>query len=154
MKKKQNQTKTQTQQKQKIQFSLGLGFQSPIINFFFPIWIPKLSQMRRNCCHISLAFVLKLLNFLQAFVGVSIIVYSLWMLNQWNHHIPISPPSPPAPSAPSPSSSSLSLFFDSSSDPARGFKLEVEAEAVMVSGFDGGFGFETDFTSFQLPAPW
>ncbi|KAK9993236.1 hypothetical protein SO802_022939 [Lithocarpus litseifolius] len=112
--------------------------------------------MRRNCCHISLAFVLKLLNFLQAFVGVSIIVYSVWMLNQWNNHIPISPPSPspPAPSAPSPSSSSssVSLFFDSSSDQARGFKLEVEAD--MVSGFDGGFGFETDFTSFQLPAPW
>jgi hypothetical protein len=107
--------------------------------------------MRRNCCHISLAFVLKLLNFLQAFVGVSIIVYSAWMLNQWNNEIPI-PPSPPLPpSAPSPasSSSSLSLFFDSS-DPARNFNLEAD----MVSGFDAGLGFEVDLTSFQLPAPW
>ena len=160
MKKKQNQTRNTDKAKTtKAENTILIRVRVSKSNhklIFFPIWIPKLSQMRRNCCHISLAFVLKLLNFLQAFVGVSIIVYSLWMLNQWNHHIPISPPSPPAPSAPSPSSSSLSLFFDSSSDPARGFKLEVEAEAeaVMVSGFDGGFGFETDFTSFQLPAPW
>ncbi|GMY06163.1 tetraspanin-18-like isoform X1 [Fagus crenata] len=107
--------------------------------------------MRRNCCHISLAFVLKLLNFLQAFVGVSIIVYSAWMLNQWNNEIPI-PPSPPLPpSAPSPasSSSSLSLFFDSS-DPDRNFNLEAD----MVSGFDAGLGFDVDLNSFQLPAPW
>ncbi|OIW01667.1 hypothetical protein TanjilG_04635 [Lupinus angustifolius] len=49
--------------------------------------------MRPNCCHNSLAFLLKFLNFLQAFIGVSIILYSTWMFNQWNHHIP-KPPLP------------------------------------------------------------
>ncbi|KAK7279468.1 hypothetical protein RJT34_24521 [Clitoria ternatea] len=44
--------------------------------------------MRCNCCHVSVAFVLKFLNFLQAFVGVSILLYSVWMLNQWDHHVP------------------------------------------------------------------
>ncbi|PIN00836.1 hypothetical protein CDL12_26659 [Handroanthus impetiginosus] len=41
--------------------------------------------MRTPCCHTCLAFILKFLNFLQAFVGVSIIVYSAYMLNQWQH---------------------------------------------------------------------
>lgn len=105
--------------------------------------------MRRNCCHISLAFVLKFLNFLQAFIGVSIIVYSVWMLNQWNHDVPMSPP----PSAPSPASS-LSLFL--SSEPARvsNHITTVDLAADMVSGFDSGFGLEVDLNSFQLPAPW
>ncbi|XP_057427512.1 tetraspanin-18 [Lotus japonicus] len=49
--------------------------------------------MRPNCCHVSLAFVLKFLNFLQAFVGVSILLYSVWMLNQWDHRVP-QPPLP------------------------------------------------------------
>ncbi|XP_058771021.1 tetraspanin-20-like [Vicia villosa] len=49
--------------------------------------------MRPNCCHFSLAFVLKFLNFLQAFVGVSILLYSIWMLNQWDHFSP-QPPLP------------------------------------------------------------
>ncbi|CAL5207098.1 unnamed protein product [Lathyrus oleraceus] len=47
--------------------------------------------MRSNCCHFSLAFVLKFLNFLQAFVGVSILLYSIWMLNQWGHYSPQPP---------------------------------------------------------------
>ncbi|XP_061368604.1 tetraspanin-18-like [Gastrolobium bilobum] len=52
--------------------------------------------MRPNCCHVSLAFLLKFLNFLQAFVGVSILLYSIWMFNQWDHHVP-QPPLPPIP---------------------------------------------------------
>ncbi|XP_059432677.1 tetraspanin-18-like [Corylus avellana] len=109
--------------------------------------------MRPNCCHISLAFVLKFFNFLQAFIGVSIIVYSVWMLNQWNDHVPISPPPPLPPSAPSPASS-LSLFL--SSEPARvsNHIPTVDLPSDMVSGFDGGFGLEVDLNSFQLPAPW
>ncbi|CAJ2651873.1 tetraspanin-20-like [Trifolium pratense] len=50
--------------------------------------------MRINCCHFSLAFVLKFLNFLQAFVGASILLYSIWMLNHWDHYIPQPPPLP------------------------------------------------------------
>ncbi|KAJ1394556.1 Tetraspanin/Peripherin [Sesbania bispinosa] len=49
--------------------------------------------MRPNCCHVSIAFLLKFLNFLQAFVGVSILLYSIWMLNQWDHRAP-QPPLP------------------------------------------------------------
>ncbi|CAL0316887.1 unnamed protein product [Lupinus luteus] len=47
--------------------------------------------MRPNCCHKSLTFLLKFLNFVQSFIGVSIFLYSLWMLNQWNRHIPETP---------------------------------------------------------------
>ncbi|KAL1330050.1 hypothetical protein HN51_047215 [Arachis hypogaea] len=53
--------------------------------------------MRFNCCHVSLAFVLKFLNFLQAFIGVSILMYSIWMLNQWNHQEIPQPPFPHSP---------------------------------------------------------
>lgn len=49
--------------------------------------------MRLHCCHFSLAFLLKFLNFLQAFVGLSILLYSIWMLNQWDHFTP-QPPLP------------------------------------------------------------
>ncbi|KAK7393324.1 hypothetical protein VNO78_21877 [Psophocarpus tetragonolobus] len=53
--------------------------------------------MRLNFCHISLAFVLKFLNFLQSFVGISILLYSLWMFNEWDHRVPPPPlPLPPA----------------------------------------------------------
>ncbi|KAG2719415.1 hypothetical protein I3843_03G256000 [Carya illinoinensis] len=105
--------------------------------------------MRSNCCHFSLAFVLKFLNFLQAFVGVSIIVYSVWMLNQWSHHVPISPPT----SAPSPAPS-LSLFLDSESAWVSNPITRVNLAADIVSGFDGGSGLELDLNSFRLPAPW
>lgn len=52
----------------------------------------KHPKMRTPCCHTFLAFVLKFLNFLQTFIGISIIIYSAYMLNQWQHHTP-----PPAP---------------------------------------------------------
>lgn len=49
--------------------------------------------MRTPCSHTFLAFILKFLNFLQAFIGVVIIVYSAYMLNQWHHHHnPFPPP--------------------------------------------------------------
>ncbi|KAL8504945.1 hypothetical protein ACS0TY_016228 [Phlomoides rotata] len=40
--------------------------------------------MRIPCCHTFLAFTLKFLNFLQAFVGVVVIVYSAYVLSKWN----------------------------------------------------------------------
>lgn len=52
--------------------------------------------MRLNLCHVSLGFVLKFLNFLQCFVGLSILLYSLWMFNEWDHSVPPDPPLPPA----------------------------------------------------------
>ncbi|KAE8672087.1 Tetraspanin-20 [Hibiscus syriacus] len=106
--------------------------------------------MQTNCCHVPFAFVLKLLNSLQAFVGVSIVLYSIWMLDQWNHHVPISPPA----LAPSPSSSVPdSVLFNSGP--------EVGAQAARV--FDGlaaglvfglGDGVELNLSSVELPAPW
>ncbi|KAG8486886.1 hypothetical protein CXB51_020398 [Gossypium anomalum] len=105
--------------------------------------------MRPNCCHVSFAFVLKFLNFLQAFLGVSILLYSLWMLDQWNHHVPISPP----PSAPSPASS-LPVLFNSRPEVggARAAKVFDDLAAGLVSGLDNGVEFE--LSSVKLPAPW
>ncbi|XP_020574482.1 tetraspanin-18 [Phalaenopsis equestris] len=42
--------------------------------------------MRPNCFLSCLAVLLKFLNFLQAFVGVSIVIYSVWVLNQTLKH--------------------------------------------------------------------
>ncbi|OAY34701.1 tetraspanin-18 [Manihot esculenta] len=101
--------------------------------------------MRRNCFHISLAFLLKLFNFLQAFIGVCIILYSVWMLNQWNHRVP----SPPPPLVlPSLDSSSLSRLPNSNSHSLRVLNLVTD----VAYGIDDGLGL--DFNSFKLPAPW
>ncbi|KAK9944913.1 hypothetical protein M0R45_010455 [Rubus argutus] len=101
--------------------------------------------MRPTCCQVSLAFVLKFLNFLQAFVGVSIIIYSAWMLDRWNHHIPVFPP----PSAPSPDAS-LSLSSDAGavSDQITPLNFAVQ----LASGFDDGMGFQLN--ALKLPSPW
>lgn len=101
--------------------------------------------MQRNCCHVSFAFILKSLNFLQAFIGVSVIIYSIWMLDRWNHHVPVYPP---APSAPSPDSSSSLYIFLNSDDHHQ----VTTPFNIMVSGFDDGLGF--NLNSIQLPAPW
>ncbi|PPD97800.1 hypothetical protein GOBAR_DD05177 [Gossypium barbadense] len=84
--------------------------------------------MRLNCCHVSFAFVLKFLNFLQAFLGVSILLYSLRMLDQWNHHVPISPP----PSAPS-LDSSLSVLFILRPEVGRAQAAKVFDDLAAVS---------------------
>lgn len=118
--------------------------------------------MQRNCCHISFAFILKLLNFLQGFIGVSIILYSIWMLDQWNHHVPV-PPLPPLAPTPdtSVSSSSLSLFLNSDTTQSRVLSHDHRRLTtstgpldVTVSGFDDVSGLGFDFNSFELPAPW
>ncbi|KAF3793517.1 Tetraspanin-20 [Nymphaea thermarum] len=48
-------------------------------------------------CKGFLASMLKFLNYLQTFVGVAIILYSLWMFSHWNHHDHIPPTSAPSP---------------------------------------------------------
>ncbi|KAH7517483.1 hypothetical protein FEM48_Zijuj09G0069600 [Ziziphus jujuba var. spinosa] len=103
--------------------------------------------MWQNCCHISLAFVPKFLDFLQAFIGVSIVLYSVWMVDQWENLIPISPP----PSSP-PDFSSLSLFLHSDSDAISDQTTPLNFKVDLVSGFDGAFGL--DLHSFKLLAPW
>ncbi|KAK8521760.1 hypothetical protein V6N13_021838 [Hibiscus sabdariffa] len=104
--------------------------------------------MRPTCFQVSFAFVLKSLNFLQGFFGVSILLYSLWMLDQWNHHVPVSPP----PLAPSPESS-LSVFFNSRPEVgARAARVFDDFAVGLVSGLDNGIGF--NLSSFKLPAPW
>ncbi|GMI73523.1 hypothetical protein like AT2G20230 [Hibiscus trionum] len=104
--------------------------------------------MQSNCYHVSFAFVLKFLNFLQGFIGVSIILYSIWMLDQWNHKVPNFLP----PSAASPESSLSALAIS---------RPEVGAQAAgILDGFavglelelDNGIGF--DLSSVKLPAPW
>ncbi|XP_039034871.1 tetraspanin-20-like [Hibiscus syriacus] len=104
--------------------------------------------MRRGCFQVSFAFVLKFLNFLQAFFGVSILLYSIWMLDQYNHHVPDSPP----PLAPSPESS-LSAFFNSKPEVgARAARVFDDFAVGLSSGLDNGVGF--NLSSVKLPAPW
>ncbi|XP_024018428.1 tetraspanin-18 [Morus notabilis] len=104
--------------------------------------------MQRHCCHISLAFFLKFLIFLQAFVGVSIILYSIWMLDQWHDRIPISPPVPPV--APSPDSSPPSSLLTTGGVSDEILPSNVAAD--FVSSFDDGF--ELYLRALNLPAPW
>ncbi|RWW33808.1 hypothetical protein GW17_00001465 [Ensete ventricosum] len=42
--------------------------------------------MRPSLCRSCLAVALKFLNFLQTFVGVSVLIYSIWVLNRWHRH--------------------------------------------------------------------
>ena len=70
------------------------------------------------------------------------------MLDQWNHHVPISPP----PLAPS-SESSLSILFNSRPKVGAQEAGVFDDFAVgLVSGLDNGVGF--DLSSVKLPAPW
>ncbi|KAJ7972555.1 putative Tetraspanin family protein [Quillaja saponaria] len=68
------------------------------------------------------------------------------MLNQWNHHIPITPPSAPSPDV------SLSIPMNSQPAWVSGQITSLNLAVDMVSGFDDGVGF--DLHSFKLPAPW
>ncbi|CAN0897768.1 TOM2AH2 [Linum grandiflorum] len=97
--------------------------------------------MRPNCCHVSLAFLLKFFNFLQAFLGISIILYSVWMLDQWNHHLPVSPPPFPAPS----SSSSPSVVL------SRSHSITTTLDLASQMEFSG---LGLYLNSVDLPAPW
>ncbi|XP_022931236.1 tetraspanin-20-like [Cucurbita moschata] len=108
--------------------------------------------MARTCCHVSLAFILKCFNFLQAFVGISIIVYSAWMLDRWNHQVPVSPPPSPVPAlAPSPASSaSFYLNSESVSLADRITAANLAGDLIPELGTD----LELDLNAFKLPAPW
>ncbi|KAF8392086.1 hypothetical protein HHK36_022427 [Tetracentron sinense] len=97
-----------------------------------------------SCCRSFLAFLLKFLNFLQSFVGVSIIIYSIWMLNQWNMHPGIPPPSAPSPD------SSVPLLLNSDIVRVSEQNLPLNLAEDIVSGFDDVLQFDL----IKFPGPW
>uniref|UniRef100_A0A1J3JH57 Tetraspanin-18 n=1 Tax=Noccaea caerulescens TaxID=107243 RepID=A0A1J3JH57_NOCCA len=101
--------------------------------------------MRHNCCHLSFASTLKILNFVQAFFGVSIIIYSIWMLDQYNRHVPVDPP-PSPPTAYLPDSSSSGIEISEPLNNPIGFVASIGL------GSNGDHGFS--LRSLDLPAPW
>jgi hypothetical protein len=108
--------------------------------------------MARNCCHVSFASVLKILNFIQAFIGVSIIIYSIWMLDQYNRHVPVEPP----PSQPPAASSPDSYSFSSSGIEITGVSDSLKNPINLVPGLVIGSGGDSGFSlrSLDLPAQW
>ncbi|XAR61013.1 hypothetical protein NMG60_11034585 [Bertholletia excelsa] len=107
----------------------GLGFQMPQRRLRDKTPTP--------CCHSFLAFVLKFLNFLQAFVGLSIVLYSVYMLSEYYRHpVPSPPPTPFPPN------------FHAVRVPDHSSSLNFAAE--VGSGLDDGLLFNT----LSLPAPW
>lgn len=90
---------------------------------------------KTNCCHSFLAYNLKFLNFLQFFVGICIIIYSVYILNQWQNRSPIFPPPAPSPNP--------SIVAANQIEP---FNVAVR----MVSGLEE----EVHLYVNQLPAPW
>eukprot|EP01018_Ginkgo_biloba_P020836 Gb_12923 [translate_table: standard] len=114
-------------------------------------------------CRGFIAFLLKFLNFIQTFIGASMILYSVWMLNHWQSHV-----HPPPPIAPSPNNYDTNydlpaelMFHDSSIG-----QLEVPLSSLQMitsgdhlqfrklgqhsSGLTAGF----DVPKHNLPAPW
>ncbi|XP_058101354.1 tetraspanin-20-like [Magnolia sinica] len=101
-------------------------------------------------CQSFLAFQLKFLNFLQTFIGISIIIYSVWMLDQWNRHgqIPLPPSSAPSPQGSLDLHNSAILRSDSVAVP--GHVLSMRFGVEIASGFEDGIGMNF----IKLPAPW
>lgn len=101
--------------------------------------------MRAPCCHSFLSFLLKFLHFLQTFAGISLILYSIYLLNQWNHHH--STPHHPIP-APSPAN------FDGKTVKFGSLPVldRVEPLKLFGEGFEVVSGEKLN--SVELPAPW
>ncbi|XP_075508436.1 tetraspanin-18 [Primulina tabacum] len=95
------------------------------------------SAMRTPWCHTFVSFILKFLNFLQAFVGVAIVIYSAYMLTQWQNHRDEFPPPAPSPS-------------DS--------EVELDAQVIITMNFAYGVvSFDDNALRMglhSLPAPW
>ncbi|KAL8160697.1 hypothetical protein V2J09_002234 [Rumex salicifolius] len=102
--------------------------------------------MRRNCCHGFLAFNLKFFNFVQFFVGILMVVYSIYVLTQCHNHAPVAP----APSvAPAPDSPDF-RFYRFKSMPFRDRIDPLYLADGMVSGSDE----LADLDFSDLPALW
>lgn len=94
--------------------------------------------MRKPWCQTFLAFILKFLNFLQAFTGVSITVYSFYMLNQWQRRR-AAPPAAPSPQFPA----------------AQLVNLVGVSDEIATLGFSfSGLAGDLNFNFNSLPAPW
>ncbi|KAI7743582.1 hypothetical protein M8C21_000781 [Ambrosia artemisiifolia] len=106
-----------------------------------------------TCCHTFIAFILKFLIFSQTFIGISIIVYSTYMLNQWQKHLPVPPSPSPSPSgfAPAPSPDSFGSDF-SVFDAVRvsDEMIRLSFDAGTVTGIYRGIQLQSD----SVPAPW
>ncbi|KAF3789543.1 Tetraspanin-18 [Nymphaea thermarum] len=110
--------------------------------------------MACRACRSFLAFILKFLNFLQTFVGIAIILYSVWMLNHWNHNHNV-----PPPSAPSPESDPAGMLALYTSEVQKDGELVGNSQYIfsrklgehMSSGLDDN---ELQFSFKGLPAPW
>ncbi|KAI3749591.1 hypothetical protein L2E82_20205 [Cichorium intybus] len=115
--------------------------------------------MRTPCCHTFVAFILKLLIFIQTFIGISIIIYSAYMLNQWEKHLPI-PPTPPSPSpppselspAPSPDSSQsvFSIFNAGRVSDQVNEVIHLNLGSDTINGVYDGIKLDSN----SIPAPW
>eukprot|EP00245_Coleochaete_scutata_P003594 TRINITY_DN15290_c0_g1_i1.p1 TRINITY_DN15290_c0_g1~~TRINITY_DN15290_c0_g1_i1.p1 ORF type:complete len:289 (-),score=44.58 TRINITY_DN15290_c0_g1_i1:739-1605(-) len=87
-------------------------------------------------CRGFLQCLLKLSSFILAMVGVSLVVYSLWMLNEWNHHS--HPPAPPP---------TVGIY---------GVPVEktLSLEAVPLLRKEGVVESVANDPRLELPAPW
>lgn len=104
----------------------------------------KTLKMRTPCCHTCLAFLLKFLNFLQTFIGISIILYSAYMLNEWSKH---SLPHPSSSQSPDFPGSMLSNF---SAVGVSDHISPLDLAAGVFNGRDDGLSVRLH----ALPAPW
>ncbi|XP_027165107.1 tetraspanin-18-like [Coffea eugenioides] len=105
-----------------------------------------MARGERTCCQSFLAVLLKFLNYLQTFLGVSIIIYASLMLNHWYHHhtsVPSTPPPPPHSSHPGLSPSHFSYNL-------HNLDLHFPADVVLDAGLLNGL----QFNSNSLPKPW
>ncbi|XP_010684825.2 tetraspanin-20 [Beta vulgaris subsp. vulgaris] len=123
--------------------------------------------MRTNCCHKFLAFNIKFLNFLQFFLGFSTVIYSAYLLNQWQNQTPPVPSPPPSPvpsppPSPVPSSPPSPSPLPSSLAPLPSYFLSLYSvgESLKVADLAAGLVSGAEMDSFahlhfiQFPAPW
>lgn len=109
-----------------------------------------------------MAFLLKILNFIQAFIGTSMVLYSIWMLNHWNSHVR-PPPIAPAPdivglynlpaellSLHSSVGQQLEVPFSNPQTISRADQLQLRKLGQQSFGIVAG----ADLDVQSLPAPW
>lgn len=109
---------------------------------------------RPTYCQSFLASLVKFLNYLQAFVGVSVIIYSALMLHHWHNHSSVPPgPPQPHPHAPPPFYSSSSALHPKANTFAdvTPLSLDLAADAVLS---DVGLIDGAQFNVHSLPTPW
>lgn len=106
--------------------------------------------MRTNCCHKFLASNLKFLNFLQFFLGFSTVIYSAYLLNQWQNQAPVVPA--PPPSAPPPNYLPSFYYIGGSHEVAHQNIESVNLAVALVSGVEIDSVSHLHF--IQLPSPW